>query len=312
MSWTFSITLKPSHYPDKISWGFTWISEVKSEARPNTTLVRIVPKTRPNGSVVKTLVAWKEAFINKLGSWERVRDSQHFFKSVYTPYDVTAYVYLQYMHISRQSVHLLEVLIPRLMQDNIIMLRFRLWHNTKLKEQTELQAKNSNHMELENHSTLQWIVNKITVLGIIFTLMWIWGQFITTEFVWFSETTLNMEKYSHLERAATTRLLWLYFVRLPIWLSFELHLSIYFQFQQLDKWCVMWKGVCSSTTLSLIAMDHGRLSAHCFAFRSATLLFGWLHSAAVFSEKGLRNTTCSESQSRHTKSPNSQWTYGSI
>lgn len=46
-----------------------------------------------------------------------------FFLSVYSLYDITAYVYLQYMNTSRQGVHLLEVLSPWLMQHNILILR---------------------------------------------------------------------------------------------------------------------------------------------------------------------------------------------
>lgn len=192
---------------------------LKLSLRQDWTLLQPVSEYRPNGSEWKQWWQNKKRFewflttVNKLGSWERVNcNSSFFFKSVYTLNDITAYVYLQYMYTSRQGVHLLEVLIPWLMQDNIIMLTFRLWNNRWLKEQHEPRAKNSNPGELEIHSALPPIINKTTCLGIIFTFMRIWGQFITTEFVWFSETPGSMEKYSHLDWAVITTLQMLNFM----------------------------------------------------------------------------------------------------
>lgn len=92
---------------------------------------------------IKKHFEWVVTVVNKWFMGKCHRFPPPSFLSVYTMYDITAYVYLQYMYTSRQGVHLLEVLIPGLMQDNIIMLRFRLWHNRRLKEQTEPRAKNS-------------------------------------------------------------------------------------------------------------------------------------------------------------------------
>lgn len=131
------VTVKQLSCPDKIYirlplnfWGWIW-------DRLNTEH-RFVPEYGPSGSVMKPVVTKHWAF--SMGYYHSEQTcllgKNHGFPKIFTClHSVWCYSLCVFTGYAphRQGVHLLEVFVLRLMQDNIIMLRFRLRHNWQLK-----------------------------------------------------------------------------------------------------------------------------------------------------------------------------------
>lgn len=136
-------------------------------------------------------VYWKQRWQNKKRfervvrrmkkKWVPGKQSQipnKFFKNVFTLCMILLFMCIYRLCTPADRVFIYwRSLSPGLMPDHVIMSRFRLWHSRRREEQTEPSAKNCNRRELEKRLAVQGTVNKITVEGIIFTLMWIWGHF---------------------------------------------------------------------------------------------------------------------------------------